>query len=167
MAGRIRLRGPGVTRSFADGASAPAGDETLVGGWYYPGDIGSLAADGILHLTGRTADMIKRGGLIVHAQEVEYVLSLVDALVEAAVAGVPAGANGSAADVVGVPDEEVVAFVVVGARVEPTALTGHFVQNLAAYKVRRHIEIVLSLPRNTMGKVVKSELRARFAERVR
>lgn len=153
--GRIRLRGPGVTRSFAQTAAAPAGDETLGQGWYYPGDIGQMGEDGILHLTGRAADMIKRGGLMVHAQEVEYVLSLVDAVVEAAVVGVPADGH----------DEEVVAFVVVGQPVEPTALLGHCRQNLAGYKVPGHIEIVPSLPRNTTGKVVKAELRERFAAR--
>jgi acyl-coenzyme A synthetase/AMP-(fatty) acid ligase len=93
---------------------------------------------------------------MVHAQEVEYVLSLVDAVVEAAVVGVPADGH----------DEEVVAFVVVGEPVEPTALIGHCVQNLAGYKVPRHIEIVPSLPRNTTGKVVKAELRERFVGRV-
>lgn len=151
--GRIRMRGPGVTRSFARTADVPAGDETLGHGWYHPGDIGSLGDDGILHLTGRTADMIKRGGLMVHAQEVEYVLSLVDAVVEAAVVGVPAEGH----------DEEVVAFVVVGEPVAPAVLLGHCLQNLASYKVPRHIEIVPSLPRNTTGKVVKAELRRRFA----
>ena len=85
--GRIRMRGPGVTRSFA--GETAAGDETIRDGWYYPGDTGHFAENGILHLTGRAADLIKRGGLMIHAQEVEYVLSLHESVVEAAVVGHP------------------------------------------------------------------------------
>lgn len=150
--GRIRMRGPGVTRTLA-GVTAPAGDETVRGGWYYPGDLGSLGEDGILHLTGRAAEMIKRGGLMVHAQEVEYVLSLYPPVVEAAVVGVPAGDH----------DEEVAAFVVAREPVDPSDILRHCRQNLAGYKVPRHVVMVPSLPRNTTGKVVKGELRGLLA----
>ncbi|MEO8667315.1 MAG: class I adenylate-forming enzyme family protein [Bauldia sp.] len=145
--GRIRMRGPGVTRSFA-GIAAPMGDEGLRDGWYYPGDIGSFGESGILHLTGRTAEMIKRGGLMIHAQEVEYVLSLYGPVVEAAVVGIPTDRS----------DEEVAAFVVLREPVETGEILRHCRQNLASYKVPQHIAIVETLPRNTTGKVVKAEL---------
>ncbi len=145
--GRIRMRGPGVTRSFA-GEAAPAGDEAIRDGWYYPGDTGHFADNDILHLTGRAAELIKRGGLMIHAQEVEYVLSLHDDIVEAAVVGVPAG-----------HDEEVVAFIVARAPVDAPAILRHCRQNLAGYKVPQRVIAIDAMPRNTNGKVVKADLR--------
>jgi acyl-coenzyme A synthetase/AMP-(fatty) acid ligase len=145
--GRIRMRGPGVTRSFA-GATA-AGDETIRDGWYYPGDTGHFGENGILHLTGRTAEMIKRRGLMIHAQEVEYVLSLHGAVVEAAVVGVPTGAH----------DEDVVAFIVAREPVDAASILKHCRRNLAGYKVPQRVVVVEAMPRNTTGKVVKAELR--------
>ena len=147
-AGRVRMRGPGVTRSFAGLAAAP-GDETIRDGWYYPGDIGRFAEDGILHLTGRAAEMIKRGGLMIHAQEVEYVLSLHEAVVEAAVVGIPDDSQ----------DEMVVAFIVARGPVNEAQIIRHCRQNLAGYKVPQRILAVSSLPRNTTGKIVKAALR--------
>jgi acyl-CoA synthetase (AMP-forming)/AMP-acid ligase II len=146
--GRVRIRGPGVTKTFA-GAVAATSDENIRDGWYYPGDLGRFETDGTIHLTGRTADLIKRGGLMIHAQEVEYVLSLHPAIVEAAVVGMPSAEG----------DEEVVAFVVARATVDPTDVIKHCRQNLTGYKVPQRIVAVDSLPRNTTGKVVKAELR--------
>lgn len=145
--GRIRMRGPGVTRSFA--GETAAGDETIRDGWYYPGDTGHFAENGILHLTGRAADLIKRGGLMIHAQEVEYVLSLHDSVVEAAVVGIPDAAS----------DEEVVAFIVPRGPLDAPAILRHCRQNLAGYKVPQKLVSVDAMPRNTNGKVVKADLR--------
>jgi acyl-coenzyme A synthetase/AMP-(fatty) acid ligase len=145
--GRIRMRGPGVTRSFA--GETAAGDETIRDGWYYPGDTGHFGENGVLHLTGRAADLIKRGGLMIHAQEVEYVLSLHDSVVEAAVVGIPNGAN----------DEDVVAFIVARGPLDAPAILRHCRQNLAGYKVPQKVVAVEAMPRNTNGKVVKADLR--------
>ncbi|MBN9011219.1 MAG: acyl--CoA ligase, partial [Rhizobiales bacterium] len=104
---------------------------------------------GILHLTGRAAEMIKRGGLMIHAQEVEYVLSLHEAVVEAAVVGIPDDSQ----------DEMVVAFIVARGPVNEAQIIRHCRQNLAGYKVPQRILAVSSLPRNTTGKIVKAALR--------
>ncbi len=146
--GRIRMRGAGVTRSFA-GEPPAAGDEAIRDGWYYPGDTGHFAENGMLHLTGRTAELIKRGGLMIHAQEVEYVLSLHDSVVEAAVVGIPTSTH----------DEEVVAFIVTRGPVDATSILRHCRQNLAGYKVPQRVVVVDAMPRNTNGKVVKADLR--------
>jgi acyl-coenzyme A synthetase/AMP-(fatty) acid ligase len=146
--GRIRMRGPGVTRSFV-GETAAAGDEAIRDGWYYPGDTGHFGENDMLHLTGRAAELIKRGGLMIHAQEVEYVLSLHDSVVEAAVVGIPTEAN----------DEEVVAFIVVRGPVAAPSILRHCRQNLAGYKVPQRVLVVDAMPRNTSGKVVKADLR--------
>jgi acyl-coenzyme A synthetase/AMP-(fatty) acid ligase len=147
--GRVRIRGPGVTHGFAGGQ--PPGDESMHDGWYYPGDLGSFDERGVLHLRGRAADLIKRGGLMIHAQEVEHVLRLHDAIIDAAVVGIPSEQLG----------EEVVAFIVVSEPVEAQAVILHCRKQLAAYKVPQRVEIVADLPRNAGGKVVKAELKKR------
>ena len=89
------------------------------------------------------------GGLMINAQEVEYVLSLHDSVVEAAVVGIPTGAH----------DEEVVAFVVVRGPAASPSILRHCRQNLAGYKVPQRVVVVDAMPRNTSGKVVKADLR--------
>jgi long-chain acyl-CoA synthetase len=149
-AGRIRIRGPGVTHSVA-GVSGPTGDEGIRDGWYFPGDFGALDDGGLLHLHGRTAELIKRGGLMIHAQEVERVLSLHPAVVEAAVVGMPTESH----------DEEVVAFVVSRETVDPFDIVKFCRLHLVGHKVPQRIEFLEALPRNTNGKVVKAQLRER------
>jgi long-chain acyl-CoA synthetase len=144
--GWIRVRGAGVTTRFA--GDAPTGDEGLRHGWYYPGDLGYLDASGYLYLTGRTADLIKRGGLMVHAQEVERVLASHDAIMEAAVVGLPSAELG---EVVG-------AFVRLKGEVTQRDLIAFCRARLAPYKIPSSVTFVEALPRNANGKVVKAEL---------
>jgi acyl-CoA synthetase (AMP-forming)/AMP-acid ligase II len=99
--------------------------------------------------------LIKRGGLMIHAQEVEYVLSLHDSVVEAAVVGIPAGSS----------DEEVVAFIVAKGPVDDPSILRHCRQNLAGYKVPQRVVVVDAMPRNTNGKVVKADLRKLVADK--
>jgi acyl-coenzyme A synthetase/AMP-(fatty) acid ligase len=145
--GWIRASGPGVCQAFA--GEAPAADERLHDGWYYPGDLGSFDKGGLLHLHGRTADLIKRGGFTVHAQEVEQVLRLHASVADAAVIGLPSEQFG----------EEVTAFVVLREPVAAQALVTHCRKHLAPHKVPTRIEFVQTLPRNSGGKVVKAALR--------
>jgi long-chain acyl-CoA synthetase len=144
--GPLRIGGPGVTTAFA-GVVAP-GDEGIRDGWYYPGDLGSFDERGLLHLHGRASDLIKRGGLMVYAQEVEQALRRHESVVDAAVVGAPSESLG----------EEVVAFVVLKAPVEEAALIQHCRRELAPFKVPARITVVDALPRNTSGKVIKAEL---------
>lgn len=145
--GWIRMRGKRTTKRFVERTSGQG--EGLRDDWYYPGDLGTLDRERrILHLHGRSADLIKRGGLMVHAQEVERVLCLHPAVAEAAVVGVPAEVLG----------EEVAAFVVRRQPVEAKALAAHCLRHLAPYKVPQRWAFIAGLPRNASGKVVKTGL---------
>jgi acyl-CoA synthetase (AMP-forming)/AMP-acid ligase II len=143
--GRIRLRGRGITTEMA-GAEDPG--EGVRDGWYYPGDLGKFDRRGILHLMGRSADLIKRGGLMIHAQEIEQVLRQRQEIVDVAVVGVPSADLG----------QTVVAFLEVGGPIDPAELTRFCRERLAGYKVPLRFEVVAALPRNAAGKVVKAEL---------
>jgi long-chain acyl-CoA synthetase len=145
--GAIRLRGPRITKRFVGDVESES--EGIHHGWYYPGDLGSIDDNGLLHLHGRSADLIKRAGLMVHAQEVERILMLHDSVAEAAVVGIPSSELG----------EEVAAFVVPKGAVHPRELTLHCIKHLAPYKVPVRIKTIDTLPRNASGKVQKVRLR--------
>lgn len=152
--GRIRIAGPSVSSAFA--GEAPSTDEHFRDGRYYPGDLGRIDGRGLLHLHGRAADMIKRGGLTIHAQEVEQVLRQHDGVEDAAVVGVASERFG----------EEVKAFVVARDRsLTSNALVLHCRQHLAPHKVPAEVVLVAELPRNSSGKVVKSALKDIAEER--
>jgi acyl-CoA synthetase (AMP-forming)/AMP-acid ligase II len=101
---------------------------------------------------GRSKDVIIRGGLNVHAADIEVVLHECPGVVEAAVVGAPH-------DVLG---EDVAAFVVAqpGAGLTSDDVRAFCAERLADYKVPRRITFVPELPHNPAGKVVKRELRA-------
>jgi acyl-CoA synthetase (AMP-forming)/AMP-acid ligase II len=151
--GEVRLRIPGRQREYFGDPGATA--ETWVDGWLLTGDIGRLDADGYLYIGGRVKDVIIRGGSNVYAVDVENVLLTHPGVAEVAVIGVPH-------DVLG---EDVAAVVVLapGWEADPEALRAHGLEALAAYKVPRRWEFVDQLPRNPTGKVLKHQLRERFA----
>ena len=114
------------------------------------GDVGHLDENGLLFVDGRDDDMIVSGGENVFPREVEDLLSDHDAVVEAAVIGVPDPEFG----------QRLKGFVVLkeGASADEAALKAHVKNNLARYKVPREIVFMDALPRNPTGKVLKRVL---------
>jgi len=124
--------------------------KVLRDGAYHTSDLGRLDEDGQLFIMGRAKEMILRGGANVYPAEVERVLHAFDGV--------------SAAAVVGVEDERlgerVAAFVQLDgdAELDEDALRAHCEAQLARYKVPEHFTAVDAMPRNAMGKIVKSQL---------
>ena len=150
--GEIQVRGPAVMAGYWGRPEASA--EALRGGWLHTGDIGRLDERGYLHVLDRLKDMIITGGSNVYAREVEDVLLRHPGVHDAAVFGTPDRLWGEAvtAVVVGTPDaaigaEEVQAFCR---------------EHLADYMRPKHVHVADGLPRNSYGKVLKRELRARY-----
>ena len=126
--------------------------------WTTLGDIGYLDEDGFLFLTDRKAFTIISGGVNIYPQETENVLALHPAVYDVAVIGVPDPEMG----------ESVVAFVqpapdaVPGPELEQEIIA--FVKSkIASFKAPRTVRFVDDLPRSEAGKLMKSELRARYA----
>lgn len=88
--GILRVRTPELA-FYVDAAGRPT--EMLTNGWFYPGDIGSLGRDSQVFITGRSSDVINRGGVIVAPELIEDVLRLDPRVSDVAVVGVP-NANG-------------------------------------------------------------------------
>jgi acyl-CoA synthetase (AMP-forming)/AMP-acid ligase II len=146
--GVIRLRSPGMAESIY-GKSMPSAGDGFKDGWAYPGDIGAFAADGFLHLLGRTSDLIIRGGANVHPSEVERVIEECEGVRDVAVVGFTKLPEG----------EEIAAFVVSSNNLTEAALDAHCRTRLAPDKRPRKYVFVPELPRNTNGKILRTELR--------
>lgn len=148
--GEICVRGYAVMKGYLDDpqATAEAIDED---GWLHTGDIGVLDDDGYLRITDRKKDMYISGGFNCYPAEIEKILS--------------AHPDVSMVAVIGVPDDRLgevgKAFVVArpGAQPTPEAIVAWCRDNMANYKVPRHVEIVDALPLNAAGKVLKTALR--------
>jgi long-chain acyl-CoA synthetase len=147
--GEVVVAGPTVMAGYLDQPEETA--EALRGGRLHTGDLGRFDEAGNLTLVDRAKDVVITGGYNVYPSEVERVLLADSAVVEAAV--------------VGIPDEEwgetVVAFVVAreGSEVDTDALEARCLDAIARYKRPRRYVVVDALPRNSAGKVLKSELR--------
>ena len=148
--GELRVRGKDVVmKGYFNAPEANA--EALQGGWLRTGDLARQDAEGYLYIVDRKKDMIVTGGYNVYSKEVEQVLAEHPDIADAAVVGVPDALYG----------EAVAAFVQPrpGARLQAQAVMEYCRARLTGYKKPRHVVFVDSLPRNSLGKVLKSELR--------
>jgi malonyl-CoA/methylmalonyl-CoA synthetase len=153
--GEIQVRGPNVFKCYwrqprqTQAAFSPDG-------WFHTGDLGLREADGYFRLKGRAKELIITGGYNVYPAEVERVLMDHPAVAECAVFGCPSNEWG----------ERVTAVVILDKAndwLDPVAdLMAHCRKHLAGYKVPWAIHIAEELPRNSMGKIVRGELKLRF-----
>ena len=150
--GEVVVKGDCVMKGYWNKPEATR-DAFTADGWLKTGDIGVVDADGYLSIRDRKKDMIIVKGLKVFSAQVEAVIAENPNVEESAIVGVP--------DEVG--DEVIKAFVVLkkGCRLEKSALMQFFKERLDAYKRPRDVEIVESLPKNALQKVLKRELRER------
>lgn len=122
-------------------------------GWLKTGDIGIIDGDGYLAIRDRKKDMIIVKGLKVFSAQVEATINEHPDIEESAIIGIP--------DEHG--DETIKAFVVLkkGSTLEKSTLTQFFKEKFDPYKRPRDVEIVASLPKNALQKVLKRDLRER------
>ena len=120
-------------------------------GWLYTGDIATIDEDGYFYIVGRKKDMIISSGQNVFPDEVDQVLMGHPAVLESATIGVPDVKRG----------EMVKSFVILRQRQLATEdeLIDCCRDQLASYKVPREIEFRDSLPKSTVLKVLRRELR--------
>jgi acyl-CoA synthetase (AMP-forming)/AMP-acid ligase II len=135
----------------------PEADAALYSGeWLHTGDLGRLDAEGYLYFSDRKKDLIKTGGENVYPQEVEAVLSQHPCIADVTVIGLPDPTWGQAVTAVIV--------TVAGSHVSLDDVKLLCKGQLAGYKIPKVIKLVNAIPRNETGKVIKRELRDRFAE---
>jgi long-chain acyl-CoA synthetase len=146
--GEVVTRGLHVMKGYLNNPEATA--EVFTGDWFHTGDLGYFDADGFLFIVSRKKELIIRGGYNVYPSEIENVLHSHPAVAEAAVIGIPDDRLG----------EEVMAVVKLQAdwSLVGAELIAYCRERMAAYKYPRVIEFRDELPKNTLGKVLKSEL---------
>jgi fatty-acyl-CoA synthase len=150
--GEVLLRGPKVVSGYWKNEEATAAAFTL-DGWFRTGDIGHLDKDGYLYIDDRKKDMIVSGGENVATSEVERALYEHEAVLEAAVVGMPDARWGE------VPRAFIVLKPGQAGAVTAEGLIAHCRSRLAGFKTPKQVVFMDALPRNPSGKVLKRELR--------
>jgi len=151
--GEIWVKTPVVIAGYLN--ARPLGADTLdEKGFFRTGDIGRLDEEGYLFITDRAKDMIVSGGVNIYPAEIEAAIIRHPAVQDVAVIGIPDEEFG----------EQVKAFCELkpGRAAEPAEILADCAETLASYKRPKSLEIVAELPRNTMGKLLKRELRAPY-----
>ena len=147
--GELVVKGPQVMKGYWQ-----RDDETskvMIDGWFKTGDMGLIQSNGNVKIVDRLKDMIIVSGFNVFPNEVEDVLSEHPAVMEAAVVGEADEKTG----------EAVKAFVTVNESVTQDGLREYCREHLTNYKVPKHIEVLEELPKSTVGKILRRELRKR------
>lgn len=148
--GEICVRGSLVMAGYYRNPQATA--EVSTGGWHHTGDIGFLDEDGYLYVVDRAKDMVITGGFNVYSAEVEQALMAHDAVRDCAVIGLPDDKWG----------ERVTAVVQLqsDSTLDTDELIAFAKERVGSVKAPKQIEIWSDLPRSTIGKVLKNEIRS-------
>ena len=149
--GEIVYRAPTLMAGYWNNPKATA--EAFAGGWFHSGDLVRQDEEGYVWVVDRKKDMIISGGENIYCAEVENVLAAHPAIAEVAVIGRADAKWGE------VP---VAVAAVTDSGVNLADLHEFLTERLARYKHPKALEVVDALPRNPAGKVLKTELRARF-----
>ena len=160
-AGELVIKGPQVMKGYWNRPDATG--DMIRDGWLYTGDIAIVDPDGYFFIVGRKKDMIVAGGYNIYPDEVDGVLMGHPAILEAATIGLPDQKRG----------ETVKSFVVLktGQAATTEEVIEYCRKELAAYKIPRQIEFRAELPKSTVLKILRRELReqelAKLAARVK
>ncbi|MGW1141043.1 acyl-CoA synthetase [Streptomyces zhihengii] len=150
--GEVVYRSPQLCEGYWDKPEET--EEAFRGGWFHSGDLAVRDAQGYFTVVDRVKDVINSGGVLVASRQVEDALYTHPAVAETAV--------------VGLPDdrwiEAVTAVVVTREETTEAELIAHARERLPHFKAPKRIVFADALPRNASGKILKRELRDRFAQ---
>jgi acyl-CoA synthetase (AMP-forming)/AMP-acid ligase II len=148
--GEVLVRGYNVMVGYLDDPQA-TGESVDGNGWLHTGDVGTMdVADGV-QITDRTKDMFIAGGFNAYPAEIEGIMLRHPAIAQVAVIGVPDERLGEVAMAFVVPRS--------ASQAEPEEVIGWCRNEMANFKVPRHVRIVDELPLTASGKVMKGALR--------
>ena len=148
--GEVCVRGYALMKGY-DGDPEGTAQVIHADGWLRTGDLGVMREDGCIHITGRSRDVIIRGGENIYPREVEEFLYTFSKVAEAQVIGIPDARLG----------EVVVAWVRLRPGVEATEeeVRSYCEGQIAYYKIPAHVRFVTEFPATLSGKIQKYKMR--------
>lgn len=147
-AGELCVKGPHIVQGYLNRPEESA--DTFVEGWLHTGDIAQLDENGFCYILDRKKDMVLVSGFNVYPNEIEAVIAEHPDIIEVAVIGVPDVQTG----------EAVKAYIATrNPSLSTDEILAHCKEHLTAYKVPKVIEILPELPKSTVGKILRAELR--------
>jgi fatty-acyl-CoA synthase len=148
--GEVCVRGYALMKGY-DGDPQATAEVIKADGWLYTGDLGVMRDDGCIHLTGRSRDVIIRGGENIYPREVEEFLDTHPKVDEVQAVGIPNARLG----------EIVVAWVRLrpGIKATEEELKDFCKGQIAYYKIPEHIRFVNEFPATLSGKIQKYKMR--------
>ncbi|WP_159899160.1 class I adenylate-forming enzyme family protein [Salinirussus salinus] len=151
--GEVKFRGPGLMAGYYNqpDLTEAAFDED---GYFYTGDLFQVEEDGFMSFFDRKKDVIIRGGFTISAKEVENIVLEHPKVADAAVVGEPHEDLGERVAVFAVPQP--------GEDLALEDITEYMGDDVAVYKRPERLEVVDEVPRNPVGKVLKTDLRDRL-----
>jgi malonyl-CoA/methylmalonyl-CoA synthetase len=149
------MTGPNVFKGYWRMPEKTAA-EFRADGWFITGDMATMDESGRISIVGRAKDLIISGGYNIYPKEIEVEIDDIPGVRESAVIGLPHPDFGEGVAAVVVPD---------GSRnlAEPDIIQP-LQDKLARFKQPRRVFLVDELPRNTMGKVQKVQLRETYKD---
>lgn len=146
--GELWVRGPHIIGQYLNRSDETA--NAIVDGWFATGDIAEMDEEGYLKIVDRKKDMILVSGFNVYPNEIEDVLALHPNIAEVAAIGVPDDSTGEAIRVFVAPRT---------AGLEADEVMRFCRERLTGYKVPKQIVIREALPKSTVGKILRAQLR--------
>jgi malonyl-CoA/methylmalonyl-CoA synthetase len=156
--GMLEIRGPNVFIGYWR-MPEKTREELLEDGYFITGDLAMTDEQGYVHIVGRDKDLVISGGYNVYPKEVEQVIDELEGVVESAVIGVPHPDFGEGVTAVVVAQSD--------ASLDERRVLDYLQDRLAKYKQPKRVFFTDVLPRNTMGKVQKNELRKQYQDTYR
>lgn len=152
--GEIVVKGDAVTQGYW--GLPEETEKAIKDGWLYTGDLAVIDTEGYVNIVDRKKDMIVTGGENVYSTEVENVLYMHPAILEAAVVGVPDEKWGEAVKAVVVLKE--------GQKATEEEIITFCRENIAHYKAPKSVDFIDELPKTGSGKIYKKGLRDKYWE---
>ena len=147
--GEIIVKGPTIMKGYWKLPKET--DEALKNGWFFTGDLGYIDKDGYIFIVDRKKDLILVKGMNVYPREIEELIYKIPGVEAAAVIGIPETDG----------DETIIAYLKKSddANITEKSVKSFLKNNIANFKIPKHVYFATELPLTSIGKVIKRKLK--------
>ncbi|RLA05711.1 MAG: long-chain-fatty-acid--CoA ligase, partial [Gammaproteobacteria bacterium] len=148
-AGELCCKGPQVMPGYWNNPEATA-ESMTDDGYFMTGDVAEMDPEGFFHIVDRKKDMILVSGFNVYPNEIEAEVAKLPGILECACIGIPDDSSGEAVKIFAVKKDP---------EISVDDIRDFCRKSLAGYKVPKHVEFIDELPKSSVGKILRRELR--------